>query len=107
MLLFVGLFMMLQGSSLSSSPVLIDFALMAVGAILTISYLPLMGRYLEKRFKAKETLTYLPILAILGAVTLLQAIFRALLISDRVAFAVVGIVLLIVPSVFIYRAARR
>ncbi len=104
--LAVGIFTMLQGSSLSSNPAWIDYVFIVVGAALTVSYLPLMGRYLEQRYKAKETLTYMPILATLGAVLIYQAVFRALFILDKSILAVVGAVLLLGSGMYIRRKIK-
>ncbi|MFH1821813.1 MAG: hypothetical protein ABH852_05180 [Methanobacteriota archaeon] len=104
--LAIGIFILLEGSSLSGSSIEIDLAMLVVGIILTISYLPLIGNYFELKFKAKTSMTYMPILVILGAVLIWQAGFRVLSLLDKSIFAAIGAALLVVSLFFIYKAKK-
>ncbi len=105
-LLAVGIFVLLEGSKLSSGSIFLDLAMVGVGAVLTTSYLPLMGHYLEKRFSAKASLTYMPIFAIIGLGLIWQAVSRILLPIDQVVFGVLGAALFVGSTILIYRAIK-
>ncbi len=104
--LAIGIFLLLEGSRLVSGSIVVDLVMLVIGAILTISYLPLIGRHLEKKFKAKASITFMPMLAILGAGLLWQAAFRILSSLDKTVFAAVGLALLAGSSFFIYRVVK-
>lgn len=104
--LAVGIFIMLEGSKLSANSFWMDLVMLVIGAVLTISYLPLMGNRLEKMLKAKPVITYIPILVVLGAGLLWQAGFRILSLLDKVIFAIVGIILVLVSAFYLFRALK-
>lgn len=97
---------MLEGSKLYTVSFVTDLLMLVIGVILTISYLPLMGDYLEKRFGGNSAVTYLPILTILGAGLLWQSGFRALALVDKAIFAGVGAVLIIASLIYFRRIMK-
>ncbi|MEM3421532.1 MAG: hypothetical protein QW835_02075 [Candidatus Hadarchaeum sp.] len=105
-ILVVGIFLMLEGSKLYTVSFMTDLVMLVVGVVLTISYLPLIGDCLEKRFGGNSIVTYLPILATLGAGLLWQSVSRALALMDRVIFVGVGIVLIVSSMVYLRRAMK-
>lgn len=104
--LAAGIFLLLEGSKLSSGSIVLDLVMVGFGALLTVSYLPLMGNYLERRFRSSTSLTYMPIFAIIGLGLLWQAASRVLLPLDQVIFGVVGGALLVGSAFAIYRAIK-
>lgn len=105
-LLVAGVFLMLEGSKLYASSFWTDLAMLVVGIVLTISYLPLIGDSLKKSFGGNPSTTYIPILVALGAGLLWQAGFRILTLTDRVAFAIIGATLVVVSAIYLRRAMK-
>lgn len=104
--LVAGVFLMLEGSKLYTVSLVTDLVMLIAGFILTISYLPLMGDYLEKRFGGNPAITYLPILVALGAGLLWQSFFRALAFIDRAIFIGVGLGLIVASIVYLRRQMK-
>jgi len=105
-LLVAGVFLMLEGSKLYASSFWTDLAMLVVGIVLTISYLPLIGDSLKKSFGGNPSTTYIPILVALGAGLLWQAGFRILTLTDRVAFAIIGATLVVVSAIYLRHAMK-
>ena len=105
-LLVAGVFLMLEGSKLYASSFWTDLAMLVVGIVLTISYLPLIGDSLKKSFGGNPSTTYIPILVALGAGLLWQAGFRILALTDRVAFAIIGATMVVVSAIYLRRAMK-
>ena len=105
--LAVGMFLLLEGSRLMH-PIewWIDLVFIVVGAVLVLAYLPLMGNYLELKFKAPPTISFMPILLVLGAVMIYQGVTRPIGIFDKSLFVILGAVLVAVPAFVLYRAAK-
>ncbi|MGC8816375.1 MAG: hypothetical protein ACP5PX_00950 [Candidatus Hadarchaeum sp.] len=101
LVLVAGVFLMLEGSKLYTVSFLTDLILLIGGAVLTISYLPLMGDYLTKKFGGNSVITYLPVLAVLGAGLIWQSGFRILALTDRIIFVVIGAILLAASLIYL------
>ncbi len=104
--LVVGLFALLEGSRFIYG-IAIDATLVVVGAVLTLAYFFLIGDYLQRRLRATQTITLMPVLLVLGAVTIYQAVIRTIDIVSRSLFGVLGIILILVPAFMLYRAAKK
>ncbi|MGQ9788267.1 MAG: hypothetical protein ACUVQM_03030 [Candidatus Hadarchaeaceae archaeon] len=104
--LVVGIFLMMEGSKLYAVSFVADLVILVVGVIFTISYLPLMGNYLEMMFEGNPVMTYLPVLVTLGAGLLWQSFFRNLALIDRTIFVIVGIGLIGASMVYLRREIK-
>lgn len=104
--LVIGIFALLEGSRMTHR-VIIDTVLIVVGAVLTLAYFFLIGDYLQRRLRATQTVTLMPVLLVLGAVMIYQAVIRTIDIVSRSLFGVLGIILILFPAFMLYRAAKK
>ena len=106
-LLFVGMFTLLEGSKITSSgrPEMVDLVLIVAGAVLVLAYMPLVGNYLETTLKTARTINLMPMLMALGAALIFQGATRTG--ADDISqllFVGLGIALVIGSVFVIYKA---
>lgn len=105
--LVVGMFLLLEGSGPMYPTDLIDLVFILVGAMLVLAYLPLMGDYLELKLRGPRTVTFMPILLVLGLVLIYKGAVIPLSVVEKGLFVALEIVLIAIPAFVLYRAAKR
>lgn len=105
--LVIGMFLLLEGSGPMHPTDLIDLVFIVVGAMLVLAYLPLMGDYLELNLRGSRTVTFMPILLVLGLVLIYKGAVTPLSVVEKGLFVALEIVLIVVPAFVLYRAAKR
>ena len=105
--LVIGMFLLLEGSGPMYPTDLIDLVFIVVGAMLVLAYLPLMGDYLELNLRGSRTVTFMPILLVLGLVLIYKGAVTPLSVVEKGLFVALEIVLIVVPAFVLYRAAKR
>ena len=106
--LAIGMFLLLEGSKMDNT--VFDLAYVAVGAVLVIAYLPLIGNYLEDKLKAPRMVTLMPMLLMLGAALISQGIYphgtKVPPIIEQVLFIALGIALVVGSAIVIIKAKK-
>ncbi|MDH5443202.1 MAG: hypothetical protein OEX16_02715 [Hadesarchaea archaeon] len=105
--LVIGMFLLLEGSRMIHLIYSIDLVFIVVGAMFVLAYLPLMGDYLELNLRGSKTVTFMPILLVLGLVLVYQGAVIPLSVVEKGLFVVLEIVLISVPAFVLCRAAKR
>lgn len=109
-MLFIGMFLVLEGSKITTSvnPVYVDLALIVVGAVLVLVYMPLVGDYLEVTLKAPRMINLMPMLLALGAALVFQGATRVGVgIVAQLLFVILGIVLVVGSALMIMKAKAK
>jgi len=104
-LLIIGMFILLEGSKMAvPGNEMIDMALIVVGAVLVLVYMPLVGDYLEVKFKAPRMINLMPMLLVLGAVLIYQGATRVGTgILGQLLFVILGIALVVGAVVAVFK----
>ena len=105
--LVIGMFFLLKGAGAMHPTNLINLVFIVVGAMLVLAYLPLMGDYLELNLRASRTVTFMPILLVLGLALVYQGMVIPLSVAEEVLFVALEILLIVVPAFVLYKAAKR
>lgn len=107
--LVIGMFLLLEGSkvTVSDRPMELDLTFVVVGAVLVLVYPTLIGNYLEVKLGASRTVSFMPMLLVLGAVLIYQGAVRPINIIEKLLFVALGIVLVVAPAIVLYKTASK
>lgn len=107
-ILVIGLILLFIGAAPAPQDML-DWAMVIVGAALTVGYCALIGDSLNHLLKTQSgAVPFMPILLVLGVLVIWQAIMGAGVESlHKPVLAVLGIVLIVAPIAVLYKVAVR
>ncbi|MEW6592752.1 MAG: hypothetical protein AB1305_03620 [Candidatus Hadarchaeota archaeon] len=103
--LVAGIFSLLEGSRFNYGMPL-DIALIVVGAVLTLSYIFLIGDSLNKKLDNKDA-SLLAVLIVVGGVLLYQAGTRPMPIEQKGIFGALGVALVITTARMLTSGRRK
>ena len=104
--LVIGLFLLFIGATPTPADML-DWAMVIVGAALTVGYVALIGNSLNNLLKTKSgAVPFMPVLVVLGVLVMWQAIMGSgVELLHKIVLTALGIVLIVAPVAVLYKVA--